>query len=190
MTTILDLNQRTGWPSDLKVLLERYPREVWPAHPNLGPTARFWLQRHDMFRELGGALKAATSQFREDLVAPTEFRTWFVPRLEFFLSELHGHHQVEDHHYFPRFRAAEPRLLKGFEVLDRDHAIIHDAIGRVVEAANELLGAMHQDAQRRASHRYADVSDRLLSGLIQHLADEEDLVVPLILDRGEEALQP
>ena len=44
--------RRTGWPDHLKVLLERYPREVWSAHQNLGQTARFWLQRHDMFRDL------------------------------------------------------------------------------------------------------------------------------------------
>ena len=67
------MRARLGWPADLRVLFERYPREVWPAHPNLGETARFWLARHDMFRELGGALIAGTAAFREgeeDLIVP------------------------------------------------------------------------------------------------------------------------
>ena len=31
-------------------------------------------------------------------------------------------------------------------------------------------------------------SGALIKGLIRHLDDEEDLIVPLILDRGEDAL--
>ena len=41
---------------------------------------------------------------------------------------------------------------------------------------------------RRCGDGYADASAALLKGLAQHLDDEEDLIVPLILDRSEEAL--
>jgi hypothetical protein len=184
----LDLDQRTGWPDDLRVLLARYPRDVWPGHRNLGQTAQFWLQRHDMFRDLGGALQSATAQFREGLVPLPEFRAWFVPRLRFFLRELHGHHQIEDLSYFPIFREAEPRLMRGFEVLENDHALIHDSITRLADAANAFLGATNQDAIRSSAEHYSVVSDSVLQGLIRHLADEEDLIIPLILDRGEGAL--
>jgi len=37
----LDLDRRTGWPADLRVLLDQYPRESWPGHPNLGALCRF-----------------------------------------------------------------------------------------------------------------------------------------------------
>ncbi len=63
----LDLLRRTGWPEDLQVFLERYPREVWPSHANLGYAARFWLQRHEMFRHLGEALRSGTN-FRNGTV--------------------------------------------------------------------------------------------------------------------------
>lgn len=184
----LSLNQRTGWPDDLMVLAERYPREVWPAHRNLGQTARFWLQRHDLFRDLGGSLRAATAQFREGLVAPGDFQAWFVPRLQFFLSELNAHHHVEDFSYFPLFRAADARLARGFEVLENDHVVIHEAIAAVAQAADDLLRTLRNDGLQRAADHYAHVSDGLLAGLIRHLADEEDLVIPLILDRSEQAL--
>ena len=41
---------------------------------------------------------------------------------------------------------------------------------------------------RRRGDDYAAASGALLKGLIRHLDDEEDLIVPLILERGEAAL--
>lgn len=184
----LDLATRVGWPADLRVLLERYPREVWPNHANLGVTARFWLQRHDMFRELGAALSGATVEFREGRVDPAGYKAWFVPRLRFFLNELHGHHQIEDDAYFPIFRRADARLLRGFDVLEGDHEHIHHAIETVAERAGGLLRSEAGDELRRAADAYASETDRLVRWLLRHLADEEDLIVPMILDRTEEGL--
>jgi hypothetical protein len=99
------------------VLLDKYPREIWSGHANLGEMAQFWLDRHDGFRDLGKALGAATGDFREGKLAPEAFRRFFAPRLQLFLDSLQGHHQIEDLHYFPVFRAAEARLVKGFDVL-------------------------------------------------------------------------
>ena len=184
----LDLDRRTGWPADLRLFVERYPRAVWPGHANLGQTARFWLERHDMFRDLGGALKSATGEFREGALPLPEFRRWFTPRLQFFLSQLEVHHQVEDLSYFPLFRAAEPRLVRGFEVLEHDHDILHERIARLADAANAFLEASELGAMRACADRHGLVTDELLSGLVRHLADEEDLIIPLILDRGEDGL--
>jgi len=186
----LKLDAREAWPPELRTLLEKYPREVWPGHANLGETARFWLERHQGFRDLGASLRHATSEFREDGLAADEFRRFFAPRLQFFLQSLEGHHQIEDLHYFPVFRAAESRLTKGFDVLENDHEAIHGDILRVVDAANALLGKMESDddARRVATDRYANESERLLKGLARHLDDEEDLIVPVILDQGERKL--
>jgi hypothetical protein len=38
---------------------------------------------------------------------------------------------------------------------------------------------------RFAGEAYAEASNRLLAMLDRHLTDEEDLIVPLILERGE-----
>jgi iron-sulfur cluster repair protein YtfE (RIC family) len=184
----LDLDRRTGWPDDLRLFLERYPRALWPGHANLGQTARFWLERHDMFRDLGAALKSATGEFREGRPAARRIPALVHPRLQFFLSQLEVHHQVEDLSYFPLFRAAEPRLVRGFEVLEHDHDILHERIARLADAANAFLEASEPDAMRASADRYGLVTDELLSGLVRHLADEEDLIIPLILDRGEDEL--
>jgi hemerythrin-like domain-containing protein len=183
------LDTRTGWPADLRLLIDRYPREVWEGHANLGAMAQFWLQRHAMFREIAAALEQATGAFRVGTASAQDLRAWFPSRLQFFLQQLNAHHQIEDLHYFPVFQAAEARLAQGFDVLETDHRVIHEQIEATVEAANLFLRtAVNDDAMRGAGERYAAANDALLRLLAQHLADEEDLIIPLILDRSEAAL--
>jgi hemerythrin-like domain-containing protein len=186
----LDLQSRAGWPPELRVLLEKYPREVWTGHQNLGELAQFWLDRHQSFRDLGASLRQATGDFREGKLAPDAFRRLFAPHLQFFLESLHGHHQIEDFQFFPLFRAAESRLVKGFDVLERDHEAIHAEIMQTVDSANGLLKALESDddARRAATDLYADTTERLLKFLVRHLGDEEDLIMPVILDQGERKL--
>lgn len=186
----LALARRSGWPDDLRLLIARYPREQWQDHENLGDMAQFWLSRHAMFRELSAAIEQITAQFRAQVLPPAEFAREFVPRLQFMLDQLNVHHQIEDLHYFPIFRAADTRLARGFDVLEGDHHHIHGEMARTAETANALLQALRGDTDflRRSSDDYANASGALIKGLVRHLDDEEDLIVPLILDRGEEAL--
>lgn len=186
----LSLDSRDGWPADLRLLLDRYPREVWQGHANLGAMAQFWLQRHDMFREIAGALTEAAAAFRDGTATAQDFRAWFPPRLQFFLQQLNAHHQIEDLHYFPVFQAAESKLAHGFAVLENDHHTIHGSIDETVATANAFLRAPVNDAAAlgAAGEDYMAASARLVRQLSSHLADEEDLIVPLILDRGEAAL--
>ena len=186
---MLDLAERKRLPADLRALPEKYPRETWDAHDNLGATARFWLGRHAMFRELGGLLKGDTRDFREGRLDAAAFRRFFAPRLQFFLSSLDGHHRIEDAHYFPLFRAVETRLAHGFDLLERDHEAIDRRIGAVVDAANALMRAGDDAGVRTAAiDDYAAEGDRLRSMLLRHLDDEEDLIVPVILEHGERRL--
>jgi hemerythrin-like domain-containing protein len=189
-TAILTLAERNGWPDELRALLDRYPREVWAGHENLGQMCQFWLQRHGMFRELAAAIEDALTRYRDGKVQSDEFVNFFAPRLQFFLQQLHAHHQIEDYHYFPIFRKAEQRLIVGFDVLEADHVALHHDIDSTVAAANGLLQSFSADADalKRATDTYADASGALFKGLKRHLDDEEDLIVPLILDRGEDKL--
>jgi hypothetical protein len=67
--------------------------------------------------------------------------------------------------------------------------VIHEQIDATVEAANVFLRtAVNDDAMRGAGERYAGQNEALLRLLAQHLGDEEDLIIPLILDRSEAAL--
>ena len=189
-TETLALARRSGWPESLRVLLARFPREQWQGHANLGEMARFWLSRHAMFSELASMISGIERGFREGRLSAAEFPRQLVPRLQFLLSQLNVHHQIEDLHYFPIFRAADARLARGFDVLEGDHHAIHADMDRTVETTNALLQALsgNTDALTRCGDDHAAASGALLKGLIRHLDDEEDLIVPLILDRGEAAL--
>ena len=188
-TTALGLAERNGWPPELRGLLERYPRETWSGHENLGQMAQFWLSRHAMFRELAGSITEGTTAFQAGKIVAAEFPRWLVPRLQFFLEQLHAHHYIEDHHFFPIFRRADERLVRGFDVLEADHNELHHNIDLTVEAANALLRSMSdEETVKRTAQEFAQASGILMKGLTRHLDDEEDLIVPLILDRGEDEL--
>jgi len=184
------LLERAGLPDDLRWLAQKYPRENWQGHTNIHGLANMWLQRHDMFRELGGMLTNGIGDYREGRLTAPDFARWFAPRLNHFLGNLDGHHNVEDYQYFPAFAKAEPRLKRGFDILDADHHAIHDGLERNAETANAFIRTLEEseDKQRFAADAYADENSRLIAMLKRHLADEEDLIIPLILDRGDRAL--
>ncbi len=186
----LNLESRAGLPDDLRFLVEKYPRDSWTGHRNVHGMASMWLQRHDMFRELGGVLTGSIFDYREGRTSAQQFAQFFAPRLNFFLGQLDGHHNIEDQHYFPIFARVETRLKHGFDILDSDHHLIHDALEMNAQTANAFLQALtgDKDAQRYAADAYADQNSRLVAMLARHLDDEEDLIIPLILEKGDREL--
>lgn len=175
---------------DLRLLLRRHPRETWAGHANLGELARFWLQRHAMFRELDGMIREGTAAALERKVDEVDFKPWLRRHLGLAVWQLEEHHQVEDLHYFPVFRNAEPRLLPGFEILERDHDALHRALEELVGRANAVLRREAGEGVdwRSDLARYHETQAGLGRELRRHLDDEEDLVIPLILEQGERPL--
>lgn len=183
------LSSRAGFTDEIALLRPLHPRPVWMAHPNLGMTASFWLQRHGWFRQMGDALSAGALAFREQPDDADGFMRWVLPRLQLFLGELHAHHDVEDVHYFPLFRAADLRLARGFDILDADHRAINGVIHRLDEAASALRDVVRIGAgPEAAGDALAAALGQAAIVLARHLDDEEDLIIPLILDRGEHGL--
>jgi hypothetical protein len=75
-------------------------------------------------------------------------------------------------------------------MLEQDHDTLAAAIENSIVTANGFLRALGGPKAdlSAAADAYARSGGVLLRGLIRHLDDEEDLIVPLILDRGEPAL--
>jgi hypothetical protein len=173
---------------ELRVLVRRYPRASWASHANLGGIARFWLERHEMFRRLDRIIRTGAEAALRQRTEARDFKPWLIQHLRWSLGGLEEHHQVEDLHYFPVFRRAEPRLAPGFELLERDHAALHAAIGGIALRAKAILAA-EIDGPRFCADlaRFHDAHVELGRELLRHLDDEEDLVIPLLLERGEHA---
>jgi iron-sulfur cluster repair protein YtfE (RIC family) len=177
-----DLRHRKGLPDALRVLLEQYPRALWESHQNFDGLTRFWLERHFMFRRALGQWQEDTRAFLDKGRDPRKHGQMTARLGGFLINELHGHHQIEDAHYFPVLSSAEKRLARGFDLLDADHHALDAELHALTQAANSHLQALSQGADMRAS---AGSMLKLLDGFEQfldrHLQDEEELVVPVIL---------
>jgi hemerythrin-like domain-containing protein len=183
-----DLATRPGLPDALRVLLAGYPRAGWQAHPHFDGLVRFWLDRHLAFRHLLAAMQAETAAMLDRNADPQAYAARLLRLGGHFVGDLHGHHQIEDHHYFPLLAQLDPRLSRGFDLLDSDHHALAAHLDRFVETANGVLtgwqGAALHDATAAFHATLAD-SARLLD---RHLTDEEDLIVPVILAHGPDRL--
>jgi hypothetical protein len=186
----LSLNSRTALPDGYAFLLADYPRAVWEGHPNNGQWCQFWLQRHQMFRDYSAALADACEQLADGKIEAPAFHEWFVPRVNFYLGEIDTHHKVEEYHYFPALAQADEKMGRGIELLEGDHKVVHDLLhaahGTIValDAAIREAPADVASAAPTARDGIAALGD----GLARHLDDEEDIIVPLILDRTEPVL--
>lgn len=182
----LRIENRRGLPADIAYLLQKYPRAAWPRDGGFDGIASAWLEHHDWFRDVGGLLRKGTEAYREADEDPAAFRAFFAPRLRWFLQRLEGHHGIEDEAAFPVFRALDRRLVIGMDLLEEDHGTIHQLLVSTVESGAALAKALPsgRDAARTAADAYAANADRLLDYLMRHLHDEEDLVIPTILDQG------
>jgi len=179
---------RPALGEELRFLLRRHPRATWATRADLGALARFWLQRHQAFRELDALLRSGSEAALDERQEPARVRSWLGRQLQLLLWQLEEHHQVEDQHYFPVFCRLEPRLATGFELLERDHGALHEALSGIVGRANAVLAPGDDAAFRAALERYLDAHRELGEGLLRHLDDEEDLVIPLLIERGEGSL--
>lgn len=179
----LDLETRTGLPDHLRVLAELYPRETWQGHPNFSGLTAFWLERHLMFRQLMARLIEGSDR-RLDAGDP-RFGSEMRHVTGLFLNQLHGHHMIEDQHYFPQFIPLDARLERGFEMLDRDHHALDGHIHALAERSNEVLRLIAAGEDDKPAVDVLAATQRDFSRFLhRHLEDEEEIIVPVILEYG------
>lgn len=177
----LSLPNRTALPEEYRLILADYPRAGWPEHPDFNGLAAFWLERHLGFRRMLDALGAdLRARIKGDMAADA-----YAGRLSRLgsrlLGDLIGHHQVEDQVYFPELARLEPRIARGFAMLDADHHALHELINRFATGGNAVLAAVDDTDQRAAVGRFTTYLGEFDGLLTRHLADEEDLVLPVVL---------
>lgn len=172
---------RGGLPDALRVLLEDFPRDVWEAHPNFSGLVAFWLERHVMFRRLTQTLKQDAEATLDAKLDPMQHTARLTKFGSMLITQLHGHHQIEDYHYFPVLAGMAPKLTRGFEILDHDHHDLDGLLNQFSTSANAVLkggevGVLHSEILA-------------LEGFLgRHLEDEEDLIVPVLLKYGSDGL--
>ena len=181
--TQYDINVRQGLPTEMQTLLREYPRDDWPDHPNLAASTRNWLGAHSSFRQLAAILQSDTQQVIDKTLAPEDHAKRLSRFGNLLVHNLHGHHHWEDHSFFPELEKADPRFVRGLEMLETDHHEMDGLLENLTGTANRYLKLLHlspTDSERELSALETHTSgiDRFLT---RHLTDEEDLVVPILL---------
>lgn len=137
-----------------------------------------------MFREVLARLTLETQGHLDRAADPRDFARRTARLTSFFLDQLHGHHMIEDHHYFPKLMTLEPRLAQGFELLENDHQRLDENIEALAEATNLTVGLIRPGAADSAAGKVLNLLGLFDGFLDRHLTDEEELVVPIILQYG------
>ena len=171
------LFQRQGLPDALRVLADAYPRAQWDVHANFNQMVQFWMQRHMMFRQLTDLLRSDTQARMDGRLSRDDHAQRLSHYGGMLLNELHGHHTIEDSHYFPQLITLDTRLERAFDLLESDHAEMDGLLHGMAQGANAVL----QGGEPGAFLDRLEGFDRLLH---RHLTDEEDIVVPVVLDTG------
>ena len=128
------------------MLVLRYPRIGWEAHPHFTELTRFWLERHLGFRQMQRMLVDDTRAFLDRSREPRAYARGLSRVGNRLLDELHGHHHIEDDHYFPLLQTFDPRIAAGFDLLEADHQALGAAMQALARAANTVLRAIDEGA--------------------------------------------
>lgn len=182
MTTSLDLATRQALPDALRVLVEEFPRDAWQQHPNFSGLIDFWLQKHLSFRGLMERMNADAELALDRNTDPMRYKQALSRFGGMLINELHGHHQIEDAHYFPVMAGLDQKVSAGFDLLDKDHHALDGILAGLTHGANAVL----QDREGKNAFRDKVAAFRgqlrdFDPMLNRHLIDEEELVVPVLL---------
>ncbi|MEM7068285.1 MAG: hemerythrin domain-containing protein [Pseudomonadota bacterium] len=170
-------------PSELGVLLNKYPRESWDAHPGFKDKTRQWLAAHHMFRRLSNRIREDAESYLDHNRSGDDY----AARLSYFgnalVGNLHGHHGWEDNEYFPELASADSRFSMGLEILEKDHKDLDLVLDQFTRSANRAIKLIHLDeaTARDEVGEMHDIVETIEAFLERHLGDEEDLAVPIIL---------
>jgi hemerythrin-like domain-containing protein len=186
---LTDLRLRNDLPPAIRALVDVLPRADWPPVSEMGQLTQFWLQRHMGFRDLLSMLQTETQGFLDGAQDAQRYGARLYRLAGHFIGQLHEHHGIEDQHYFPALTRIAPRLETGFELLEADHHSLDALLQDFTERTNAVLqGISAGDPPRDPAGKFLGAADAFTGFLNRHLTDEEDIIVPVLLNGGEEKL--
>ena len=182
--------ERKPWPESCRLLVEELPRESWADHPHHTGLIRFWLSRHHGFRKKLHRLEQETQLHIEKMDDPAGFAHSMYQEAEYLVQGLKGHHQIEDHHFFPILKKLDARAREGFEILESDHVMVDRLLADFSLQTHTLL---YDCGQREEFENHSvlllQAIQKLKAYLHRHLDDEENIVVPVLLKYAPDGIR-
>lgn len=180
--TVTDLAQRTALPDTLRALVAEFPRKGWQENPNYSQLIAFWLDKHLSFRSLTQQLDRDVAEMLDGNLDARQYQQRLHRFGGMLINDLHGHHQIEDAHYFPVMAKLDQTTARGFEILDSDHHQMDAVLADLAGAANGVLQTSGSPvALKDKAAAFKATLNSFAPMLNRHLIDEEELVVPILL---------
>ena len=181
-----DVRTRAGLGASIRATLPDWPRERWAATPGYAGFPAHFLGVHAGLRDASAglvdrieAVADAPAGARDELWRRTD-----VAGLAGALtSHAHHHHDLEEANLFPWLASSRPAFARAMRLLDGDHRVLEETLGRVeASAVRDARGAVRGHDDRTLGEALAAARD-LSALLVRHLADEEEIAVPALLGR-------
>ena len=172
---------RDGLPLAIRPTLLEETQSDWQAHPRYAGKARFFMNIHRQLLDGADWLAAQSEQLLDtpDSVLKDRFNAiGLATNTRRLLNFAHGHHEIEDHGYFPQFAQLYPQLDHAFSLLDGDHQILDETLHGVETAISHAANGRDQMA---LLHTHAAALKKIMH---RHITDEEDIIILIFLRHG------
>jgi hypothetical protein len=165
------------------------PRERWPQNPGFRGEAEFWTQIHEGLLSASATLAAWSQQALEerDMSRMGQIAPQIKSLGRRLVHHAHGHHHIEDDHFFPMFLRAFPQLQHPLELLDGDHKVLAEVLDSLEKAVDRFTVAP-AGSDRQMRDQWLTGADELLlqarrldTLFIRHIGDEEEICIPAML---------
>lgn len=189
------LESRSAMSGTLRGGLIQLPRDAWADDPRFRGEPEFWLQIHKALLEASAELPVLCEQLMAAIEDKSDDISARLDRVRSLALQLthhaHGHHHIEDHHFFPVFARAVPSLGTHLELLDGDHRILSDVLDDMETGAAALPSALvGQSADTSAklddlilapTERLSQTARKVDLLFGRHIGDEEEICIPVML---------
>lgn len=163
--------------TDWLFLFNKLPPDQWFSADYAYKTSG-WLKIHTNIRKRQRILTQISEGYQYGEYDWSAYRSQMLKRINMHILKLHQHHGVEDEGFFPEFIRMYPQLRAGFEILGRDHVRL-DALLDKLQVQNDVLARSEVEDKALAAQLHQTLGDAT-DLLLQHLIDEEDLVIPIL----------
>lgn len=179
------VKKRKQLSPEIKQTLLESIRDDWPQHMRYGGMASFWLGIHNNLLQGTNQLADGFETLLDS--PPSEIQDALnAKKLQqlgnHLISHLHNHHEIEDHNYFPQFIQLYPNMEHAINLLDGDHQVLHQALDDTQLALVDLMAQKPIDRDMIA--QMAKSSRDLEKIITRHLWDEEEIIIPILLEHG------
>ncbi|MCJ8322866.1 MAG: hemerythrin domain-containing protein [Rhizobiales bacterium] len=176
--------KRDGLPRAIRQTLLEEAQTEWQKHPRYAGKARFFMNIHRQL--IDGSLQLSSTLERVLDMNLTDAKTLIqqsqlVNHGRHLIQFAHGHHEIEDHGYFPQFERLYPGMDRAFRLLDGDHKILDEALENTKKSLDALVqhGISTDSTAKLYNHAH-----QLKKIMIRHIADEEEIIIPIFLRHG------